>query len=312
VNHSASPPPQFSIRLSLAVGFLMLAGKSYAYLITGSAAIFSDAAESVIHVFAVSFATFSLWLSLKPPDADHPYGHDKISFFSAGMEGMLIVIAAGVIIYEAIQKWVGGLQIHQLENGIFFVLGATLINAGLGSYLVWQGKRSYSIILVANGKHVLTDSWTSLGVILGLLLVLLTGWKPFDPILAIAVALNILWSGGNLIRQSVGGLMDEENPQFGPRLQELVREETTVRALEFHELRTRFSGASAWLEVHLLFPRNTSIEDAHRSATEFEEAVKRRSDIPVNILTHLEPIESHDEAHARAGSSETAQKQVTK
>jgi cation diffusion facilitator family transporter len=299
---SVAAPPQFSIRLSLAVGFLMLAGKSYAFIITGSAAIFSDAAESVIHVFAVSFATFSLWLSFKPPDADHPYGHDKISFFSAGMEGMLIVIAAGVIIYEAIQKWVGGLQIEQLESGIYFVFGATLINAGLGSYLVWQGKRSHSIILVANGKHVLTDSWTSLGVIVGLVLVLMTGWKPFDPILAIAVALNILWSGGSLIRQSVGGLMDEQNPQFGPRLQEIAREETITRGLEFHELRTRFSGASAWLEVHLLFHRHTSIEDAHRIATEFEEAVKHRSNIPVNILTHLEPIESHDEAHAPADS----------
>jgi divalent metal cation (Fe/Co/Zn/Cd) transporter len=139
-------------------------------------------------------------------------------------------------------------------------------------------------------------------VIVGLLLVLMTGWKPFDPILAIAVALNILWSGGNLIRQSVGGLMDEQNPQFGPRLQEIAREETIARGLEFHELRTRFSGASAWLEVHLLFHRHTSIEDAHRIATEFEEAVKRRSNIPVNVLTHLEPIESHDEAHASVGS----------
>ncbi len=294
---------RFSIRLSLAVGFLMLAGKTYAYLITGSAAIFSDAAESVIHVFAVSFAAFSLWLSLKPADDSHPYGHDKISFFSAGMEGMMIVIAAGVIIYEAILKWLAGLQIQRLETGTLFVLAATLINAALGSYLVWQGKQTHSIILVANGKHVLTDSWTSFGVIIGLLLVLFTGWKPFDPILAIAVAVNILWSGGKLIRQSVGGLMDERNPEFWPRFRSIVLEETALRGLQFHELRTRFTGASAWMEVHLLFPQHTTIEEAHRAATQFEEAVKRRAGLPLNILTHLEPIESHDEVHRRAAST---------
>lgn len=164
-----------SIQLSLVVGFLMLAGKWYAYLITGSAAILSDAAESVVHVIAVSFAAYSMWLSHKPPDRSHPYGHEKIGFFSAGVEGGMIAIASIAIIYEAVRTWLAGLAMENIGTGILFVAGAAVINGVLGAYLVWQGKRHGSLILVANGKHVLTDFWTSLGVIVGLILVMATG-----------------------------------------------------------------------------------------------------------------------------------------
>ncbi|HEX9828676.1 MAG TPA: cation diffusion facilitator family transporter, partial [Bacteroidota bacterium] len=175
-NGSSVSQQKFAIALSLVVGFLMLAGKTYAYAITGSAAILSDAAESVVHVVAVGFAAFSLWLSLKPADTSHPYGHEKIGYFSAGMEGMMIVLAAMYILYEAIMKWLGGLQLQNLGTGVLYTAAATAINAALGGYLIWQGKRHKSIILIANGKHVLTDSWTSFGVIVGLLLTIWTGW----------------------------------------------------------------------------------------------------------------------------------------
>jgi cation diffusion facilitator family transporter len=290
---------KFAISLSLIIGFLMLAGKSYAYAITNSAAIFSDAAESVIHVLAVAFAAFSLWLSLKPADSSHPYGHEKISYFSAGMEGMMIVIAAFYIIYEATMKWLGGLQIQNLSTGTLYTAAATTINAFLGGYLVWQGKKTKSLILVANGKHVLTDSWTSFGVIVGLLLTIWTGWLPFDPILAILVAINILWSGGKLIRQSVGGLMDEGDPEVERQLRRSLDEETQKRGLWYHELRHRQSGSSLWVEVHLLFPKGSSIEDAHWKATEIEVAVRNAFSLPVNITTHLEPREAHDEIHQK-------------
>lgn len=290
---------KFAIGLSLAVGLLMLAGKWYAYTITGSAAIFSDAAESVIHVVAVAFAAFSLWLSLKPADTSHPYGHEKISYFSAGMEGMMIVLAAFYIIYEAIQKWQGGLYLENLGTGILYTAAATTINAALGGYLVWQGKKHKSLILIANGKHVLTDSWTSFGVIVGLLLVIWTGWLPFDPILAILVAINILWSGGKLLRQSVGGLMDEGDPELERQLRYVLDAETQKRGLWYHELRHRHSGTSLWVEVHLLFPKGSLIEDAHWKATEIEAVVKKSFPIPVNITTHLEPREEHDEIHQK-------------
>lgn len=280
----------------------MLVGKTYAYTITGSVAILSDAAESVVHVFAVGFAAFSVWLSHIPPDESHPYGHDKIGFVSAGFEGTMIIVAAFYIMYAAVMKWLTGLEIQNLGTGTLYVAGATLINAALGSYLVWEGKRHQSLILVANGKHVLTDSWTSFGVIIGLILVMATGWKPFDPILAIFVAANILWTGGKLIRQSVGGLMDEGDPELDRQLRSILDREAASRGLQYHEFRARHSGTLSWAEFHLLFPGSTSIEQAHHAATEIEEAIKQATSFPINIITHLEPMERHDEVHRRMKS----------
>lgn len=294
---------KFAMRLSLAVGALMLVGKSYAYLITNSSAIFSDAAESVIHVLAVGFAAFSLSLSFKPADRDHPYGHDKISFFSAGIEGGLIVTAALFIIVESTTKWLSGLRIENLGYGTMVVAGASAVNAVLGLYLVWKGKKHNSLILVANGKHVLTDSWTSLGVVGGLFLVILTGWLPFDPILAIAVALNILWSGGKLVRLSIGGLMDEVDPVIDKRLREILDEETKRRSLMYHELRHRTSGNTVWIDFHLLFPSGTSIDAAHEQATEIEASLHRQLHNACMITTHLEPNDDHEGKHRMLGDS---------
>lgn len=303
-NSTAAVREKFlSIHLSLIVGFLMLAGKWYAYLITGSAAILSDATESIVHVIAVSFAAYSMWLSHKPPDQSHPYGHEKISFFSAGVEGGMIAIASIAIIYEALRKWLDGLAMENIGTGILFVAGAAVINGVLGAYLVWQGKRHGSLILVANGKHVLTDFWTSLGVIVGLLLVMATGWLPFDPLIAIAVALNILWSGGRLLRQSVGGLMDEGDPELENRIRKILDNEARARGLAFHEVRYRNAGTSVWIEFHLLFPRETSLEEAHWKATEIESAIKEALGVPVNITSHLEPAKTHDKVHEQAGPS---------
>ena len=275
----------------------MFIGKTYAYFLTGSAAILSDAAESVVHVVAVGFAAFSLWLSMRPPDESHPYGHEKVTFFSAGIEGAMIVLAALYIIYEAIHKWLHGLVLENLGTGTLFTVAATLINAALGFYIVRQGKRHKSLILVANGKHVLTDSWTSFGVIVGLILVMWTEWLPFDPILAILVALNILWSGGKLIRQSVGGLMDERDPVIEGKIRSALDAETKKRKLQYHEFRYRNTGSSLWVDLHLLFPKNTSIKLAHSLATEIEEATRSQLAFPVTFTTHLEPLEHHDEAH---------------
>lgn len=288
---------RIAIGFSLAIGFLMLAGKSYAYAITGSAAIFSDAAESVVHVFAVGFAAFSLWLSQQPPDRSHPYGHEKVGFFSAGMEGGLIVIAAGYIIYLSIAKWIAGLALQNLSLGTLYVASAAIVNGTLGAYLIWEGKKTGSIILVANGKHVFTDVWTSVGVVVGLILTQVTGWLPFDPIVAILAALNILWSGGSLIRQSVGGLMDEGDPTVESLIQKALDEETRKRGVTYHELRYRNSGSSLWVEVHLLFQQDVLLERAHAMASEIEVAVSRQLPASLRIITHLEPLDRHDESH---------------
>ncbi|MEX2381840.1 MAG: cation diffusion facilitator family transporter, partial [Opitutales bacterium] len=203
-----------AMNLSLGVGFLMLVIKFGAYLLTGSAAIFADAVETIVHVAAVGFASYSLRLSQKPADVSHPYGHAKIGFFSAGAEGALIVIAALFIIQDAINKWLGGLELENIGIGTGLTAFTVFLNGGLGLYLVWLGKKKNSLILEANGKHVLTDAWTSVGVIIGLILTLLTGWLPWDPIFAMLVAINILVAGFGLIRRSVRGLMDEADPKI--------------------------------------------------------------------------------------------------
>ena len=229
-NPQESRTPQLAMRLSLAVGFLMLGTKALAYWMTGSAAILADAAESVVHVVAVSFAAYSLWLSRKPPDPSHLYGHDKVAFFSAGFEGAMIVLAAFYIIYESIHRWIAGPKLENLGAGALLVLVAGLINGALGGYLVWVGKKHGSLILEADGRHVLTDCGTSLGVLVGLGLTFLTGWLRFDPVVAILVALNILWIGSKLIRQSIGGLMDEVDPVTQAQIQRLDRKSTRLNS----------------------------------------------------------------------------------
>lgn len=276
----------------------MLVGKWYAFLITNSTAILSDAAESVVHIIAVAFAAFSLWLTFQPADESHPYGHDKIGFFSAGTEGFLIIVAALFIIYESIYKLLYGIVLERLDTGTIFIFGASVINLGLGGFLVWRGKKTNSLILIANGKHVLTDSWTSFGVVVGLLMVMWTGWLPFDPIVALLVALNILWEGGKLVRQSVGGLMDEADRITEERIKKFLDEESLKRGVKYHQLRCRNSGNAVWVEFHLLFPNTTLLENAHHISTEIETALHRLIETRVHIITHLEPMERHDEIHA--------------
>jgi cation diffusion facilitator family transporter len=287
----------FAMTLSLVIGISMFAIKVGAYLLTDSAAILSDAAESVVHVAAVTFAFYSLRLSFRPPDEAHRYGYAKISFFSAGFEGAMILLAALYIVYEAIQKWIAGLELQNLETGTGLTVLAMLINGGLGGYLIWTGRRRRSLILIANGKHVLTDCWTSLGVVIGLLLTLATGWLPWDPIAAIIVALNIMYSGFGLIRESFKGLMDVADPAIHQQLVALLERETQRQGIKYHDLRHRSLGSLYWVEVHLLFPQTLPIGEAHRIATAIEETLAAELDPPTHVTTHLEAIEDHDRVH---------------
>lgn len=289
---------RFAMGLSLVVGFGMLALKIFAYAVTGSVAILSDAAESVVHVVAVSFAAYSLSLSLKPADRSHLYGHDKISFFSAGFEGAMIILAAIYITYVSADKWLHGLKIENLGKGTLLTLAAALINAALGGYLVWVGRKHKSLVLEANGKHVLTDSWTSFGVVAGLGLALLTGWMPLDPLVAMLVASNILWTGGNLLRRSVGGLMDEGDPETEGRVVQVLTQATSQEGIQFHGLRYRNTGSRTWVEVHLLFPQDMTLATAHRLATEVENRVRHELGLRAEVLTHLETLEDHKEVHS--------------
>lgn len=291
---------RFAIRLSLVVGVLMLAGKVTAYFMTGSAAILSDAAESVIHVVAVAFAAFSLYVSEKPADERFHYGYERITFFSAGFEGAMIILAAGAIIWAAVHKWLHGLQLDRLGSGTLLIVAASVVNAFLGFYLVRKGKRNRSLILEANGKHVLTDSWTSFGVVGGLCLVLVTGWKPFDPIFAIAVALNILWSGGHLVWRSARGLMDYADPEMEKQLRSKIDDLCEEFRIEYHGLRFRTSGYTLHADLHLLFPFDISVGEAHARATTFEQRLANEAGFAVRVTTHLEALEDHALVHADA------------
>lgn len=290
---------RIAMRLSLATGCLMLLLKLYAFAITDSSAILSDAAESVVHVLAVSFAAYSFRLSLKPADDRHLYGHDRISFFSAGFEGAMIVIAAVYILYETVHEWLTGLTIRNIDEGTWLLVVATAVNGLLGLYLVRQGKKYSSLVLEANGKHVLTDSWTSFGVVVGLVLTMVTGWLPFDPLLAILVSLNILWTGAKLMRRSIGGLMDEADPAIDTAIREVLDRETAKYQVHYHHLRHRNAGNKLLVEFHLLFPSELPIASAHEQATRIEHEIHRVLPAHAEIISHLEPLEGHDEVHER-------------
>jgi cation diffusion facilitator family transporter len=289
---------RFAMRISLAVGVLMLLGKAAAYFMTGSTAILSDFAESVVHVIAVGFAAFSLRLSTKPAGPTFLYGYERITFFSAGFEGAMIVVAAFWILVEAIAKWIAGLQLENLGSGTLLLLGAGILNAGLGWYLLHVGKCSHSLILEADGKHVLTDSLTSFGVVAGLGLVMLTGWKPFDPLVAIAVAANILWSGGRLAWRSAVGLLDYSDPEAGKRIREKLDAICEQLGVQYHGVRYRATGYRQIIEVHLLFPHAVAVGEAHRLATALEERLPAAIGTPAEVITHLESLDDHENVHS--------------
>jgi cation diffusion facilitator family transporter len=288
---------RFAMRMSLAVGVVMLLGKTTAYYYTGSAAILSDFAESVVHVIAVAFAAFSLRLSTKPAAPTFLYGFERITFFSAGFEGAMIVVAAIWILVEAAEKWLQGLPLEHLGSGVLLLLAAGLLNAWLGWYLLRIGKRTHSLILEADGKHVLTDSFTSFGVVGGLCLVMLTGWKPFDPLVAIAVAVNILWSGGRLAWRSAVGLLDYSDPETGKRIRQKLDAICNELGIHYHGVRYRTTGYREIIEVHLLFPHATAVGEAHRLATALEERLPLELAKPAEVITHLESLEDHENVH---------------
>lgn len=291
----------FAMRLSFIVGILLMGVKTYAYSITGSAAILSDASESVIHVFAVGFAAYSMWLSLKPADKEHLYGHEKIGFFSAGFEGALIIIAACYIFYKSLYKIIFGFELENIDSGLEFTVSVIAINLFLGFYLIKKGKKYKSIVLEANGKHTLTDCWTSVGVIAALVLVKVTGIALFDPLIALLASLNILWTGSKLIKRSISGLMDRADLDLNERISGVLEKETTSRNLEFHHLRHRHSGHKVFIEFHLLFPQDMKLSIAHEMASEIEATLQESLDLEADIVTHLEPKETHDIVHQKYG-----------
>jgi len=260
--------------ISLVIGMLMFVAKMGAFLVTGSAAIFSDAAESIVHILATSMALTSIIISSKPADDSHPYGHGNVEYFSAGIEGALIFVAAIVIIFQAVTDLIVGTELRSLSIGVIVVTGAGIINLVLGYYLINIGKKTNSLTLVADGKHILTDSATSIGVLIGIILVLLTDILILDPIIAIVVALNILRTGYRLIRVSIGGLMMETDPKLLQKISTILSDMRKEYWIDLHELRYWKSGDRLFIDFHLILPYYFTIEQTHKEEKEIDEKLE--------------------------------------
>jgi cation diffusion facilitator family transporter len=277
------------MNFSLAAAIVLLGAKVTAAVFTGSSAIYSDAAESVVHFLAVCFAAWALRLAHKPADETHHFGHDKVAFLSAGFEGAMISAAAMLIFYEAIRQMIFGVEIQNLGFGMAITGAAAAINLVLGLSLLSVGKRSNSPLLRANGLHVLTDVWSSVAVLVALVLYQQTGWVWWDPIAAMLAALNIQRVGYKLIRESLGGLLDEADPAMEKKIRDLLDVEVAKQGLSYHNLRHRHSGRTHWVEFHLVFDDHLTVGEAHDAATAIESSVAAMLHPDGRVISHLEP-----------------------
>ncbi|HJY80839.1 MAG TPA: cation diffusion facilitator family transporter [Candidatus Binatia bacterium] len=282
-----------AILASVCVGAVLLVVKFVAAWLTGSAAILSDALESIINVVASGFAFYSVMLSARPPDRSHPYGHGKIEPFSAGFEGALIILAAVAILWQAVPGVFWPRPLAQLDLGIVLVLGAAVVNAVLGLFLIRTGARTRSLALTADGKHILTDVCTSAGVVVGLALARFTGWMVLDSLTACAVAVNIILSGAGLLRQSVSHLMDEADESILYSIVETLQNIRRPEWIDLHHLRSWRSGDRHHIDFHLTLPRYWNLEQSHDAETSVEEWLVEHLGGQGEVLVHLDPCTPH-------------------
>lgn len=287
-----------TIRLAIGsvfVGALVLAIKMLAWWLTGSVALFSDALESTVNVATAIAALIAIRIATRPADASHPYGHHKAEFFSAVLEGVMIIVAALLILREAYHGFLSPVVLDLPIEGLLINGAATVINAVWAWVLVNRGRSARSPALVADGKHLFTDVVTSAGVALGLLLAIVTGWWVLDPLMAGLVAVNILWSGSRVVRESLSGLMDEAVP---PTTLDTIRYVISTEAggaVEAHDLRTRHAGQATFIDFHLIVPGETTVFDAHEICDRVEAALKDAIE-GARITIHVEP--EHKQKHS--------------
>lgn len=276
--------------LSVAAALATITLKTLAWLVTGSVGLLSDALESLINLAAALLAVSMLRLAAAPPDEAYPYGQGKAEYFASGIEGALIVFAAASIAYAALPRFAAPQPIATPVLGIGLSVAASAINLGVAFVLLSAGRRLHSIALEADGHHLMSDVWTSAGVVAGVAVVALSGWLVLDPLIALAVALHIVWTGFRLMRRSLAGLLDAAIPEAEhAEIEKIFAEYRHRYGIEFHALLTRQAGARRFVTFHLLVPDAWTVERAHRLSEEIEERI--RSLVPNAItLTHIEPI----------------------
>jgi cation diffusion facilitator family transporter len=275
--------------VSLVVASVLLAVKYVAYQMTGSAAILSDALESIANVVAAVFAVGVLIFAGRPADRNHPYGHGKMEFFSAVFEGGLITFAAVLIVWKSVQDLLAGPQLRALEIGIALTAAAGLVNAALGWFLLTTGRRAHSVTLIADGKHVLSDFWTTVGVIVGLGLVRLTGLPWLDPLAALVVAVNLGVTGALLVRRAAGALLDEEDTGLLTELLQAFERSMRPGIIRVHRLRARRAGRFTHVDGHLIMPEYWTVEQAHDATDAFAARVIDTLPIDGEIIFHEDP-----------------------
>ena len=277
--------------LSIAAALVTIGLKAGAYLLTGSVGLLSDALESLVNLVAAVVALVVLAVAARPPDDDHAYGHGKAEYFSSGVEGGLIIVAAASIGYAAVGRLLSPAPLEEVGLGLAISVAASAINLAVARVLLQAGRHYHSITLEADAHHLMTDVWTSAGVVIGVALVALTGWERLDPIIALIVAANIVWSGARLLRRSVLGLLDTALPkEERAAVLDVLERFRAEQGVQFHALRTRQAAARRFVSMHVLVPGEWSVQRGHLLLEQVERAV--RAALPnATVFTHLEPIE---------------------
>ncbi len=276
--------------LSIAAALVTMGLKGVAYLMTGSVGLLSDALESLVNLAGAMMALAMLTVAARPEDDDHPHGHGKAEYFSSGVEGTLILVAAVSIGWAAIARLLHPKPLEQVGMGLVVAVAASALNLVVALVLLRTGRREQSITLEANAHHLLTDVWTSVGVVVGVWATALTGWQPLDSIVALLVALNIVWTGTSIVRESVHGLMDRAVSPAEQMALLAVMDRYRSNGVDFHALRTRQAGARRFVSVHVLVPGAWTVHDGHVLLERIEADV--RTAVPnVSVLTHLESVE---------------------
>ena len=282
--------PRFYAWLSIAAAILTIGLKLAAWRLTDSVGFLSDAAESVVNLVAALVALWALTLADRPPDSRHAFGYSKAEYFSSGVEGFLIIAAAAGIVVAAWDRWRTPRPIEAPWLGIGISVAASAINGSVAAVLLAAGRRLRSITLKADGHHLLTDVWTSAGVVVGVALVRLTGWHRLDPVIAVAVAVNIVWTGWKLIRETGLGLMDTSLPEDERRAVTDALAPFQEEGILFHAIRSRVAGRRRFVSMHVLVPGHWTVQKGH-DLCETIEAALRRALPGAHAITHLEPRE---------------------
>jgi cation diffusion facilitator family transporter len=278
------------IKLSIAAALVTMGLKFWAYLLTGSVGLFSDVAESSVNLIAAVVAFWALNLAAQPPDSEHTFGHSKAEYFSSALEGALIVLAAISIAVAASQRLLHPQPVTQVEWGLILSLAASAINGGVAVTLLRAGRRLKSISLRADAHHLLSDVWTSVGVVVGLVLTKLTGWLILDPLVAMLVAIHIVWVGLHLLRETFSGLMDTALPEAEQAIIHAALATYQERGVQFHALRTRVAGARNFVALHVLVPGDWTVQQGHDLCDQLEIHINHA--LPgTDVMTHLEPLE---------------------